>query len=161
MKPEYDALDAEVEIAAPAAVVWDLVSNVRRTGEWSPECVRVVPLGRMRRGCWLVGFNRHGRARWMTLSRVTRHEPEHELAWRVVTNGSEWSYLIEPTSRGCRVIEARRTPDGVGRLANWFIVRFLGGSSAHDTELRSGMQSGLQHIKATAETASAGPMTTG
>jgi hypothetical protein len=53
-------LDASIEIAAPVADVWRTVSDVRRTGEWSPECRRVVPLGRVRNGTWLIGFNRRG-----------------------------------------------------------------------------------------------------
>jgi len=144
-------LNASIEIAAPVADVWRIVSDVRRTGEWSPECVRVRPVGRVRRGAFLIGFNRRGRARWATLSRVVRFEPNQEIAWHVLTNRSIWSYALRPTDGGCELTSARRTPDGVGRVAGLFTRAFLGGQATHDAELESGMQSGLARIKALAE----------
>ena len=38
------------QVESPPAAVWRVVSDVRRTGEWSPECRRVVPLGPLRLG---------------------------------------------------------------------------------------------------------------
>jgi hypothetical protein len=148
---QSSGLNASIEITAPVADVWRIVSDVRRTGEWSPECVRVRPLGRVRRGAFLIGFNRRGRARWATLSRVVRFEPDQEIAWHVLTNKSVWSYTLRPTERGCELTSARRTPDGVGRVAALFTSAFLGGQAAHDTELEAGMRSGLERIKALAE----------
>jgi hypothetical protein len=144
-------LDASIEIAAPVADVWRTVSDVRRTGEWSPECRRVVPLGRVRNGTWLIGFNRRGGTRWPTLSRVVRFEPDAEIAWRVMTNKAIWSYTLRATSFGCVLSSARRTPDGIGRFASFFTRRYLGGQAAHDAELQAGMRSGLERIKALVE----------
>ena len=31
---------AEIDIAAPPEAVWDLISDVTRMGDWSPECYR-------------------------------------------------------------------------------------------------------------------------
>lgn len=144
-------LAAAAEIAAPPWAVWQLISDVRRTGQWSPECRRVVPLGPVRAGCWILGINHRRRVGWVTLSRISRFIPQQEIGWHVVTNGSVWSYRLSATPNGTRVAETRETPAGVGRVAGWFTRRFLGGQRDHDDELEAGMAHGLQQIKAIAE----------
>lgn len=144
-------LTAAAEIAAPPRAVWQVVSDVRRTGQWSPECRRVVPLGPVRAGCWLLGINHRRRVWWVTLSRIGRFAHQQEIAWRVVTNGAVWSYQLSATPSGTRVAETRVTPAGVGRVAGWFTRMFLGGQRDHDDELEAGMARGLQQIKAIAE----------
>jgi hypothetical protein len=144
-------LSASIDIAAPPSAVWALVSDLARTGEWSPECHRVHPLGHIRAGCWLVGFNRRGAARWATLSRVVGYQPGQEIAWRVLTNGAVWTYRIAATPTGTRLIETRQTPNGISPFAGWFTRRFLGGQHRHDDELEAGMGAGLSQIKAIIE----------
>lgn len=148
---EPRSLSADVVVAAPPQAVWAVVSDVRRTGEWSPECARVVPLGRPRRGVFLLGFNRRAKVRWTTVSRVGRYEPEREISWTVLTNRSEWTYRLEPQAEGTRLTETRRTPRGEGAFAVWFTERLLGGQAAHDDELEAGMKAGLERIKHLAE----------
>ena len=148
-----DTLQASVEVAAPPDRVWQVVADVRRTGEWSPECMRVVPVGTVRKGSWLIGLNRRGAARWATLSQVVRFEPEREIAWAVRTNKSIWSYRLEPSGGSTRIVESRETPRGVGRVASWFTQRFLGGKDVHDAELEVGMAQSLAHIKSVVEAA--------
>lgn len=144
-------LRASTEIAAPPADVWTVISDVRRTGEWSPECFKVVPFGVVRPGTWLFGLNRRGGTRWPTLSRIVRFEPDHEIGWAVVTNGAVWTYRLEPSESGTRLTETRETPDGVRAFARFFTRSFLGGQRAHDDELEAGMAEGLQRIKAAVE----------
>jgi hypothetical protein len=144
-------LTATAEIAASPAGVWRVVSDVRRTGEWSPECRRVVPLGPLRRGALLIGFNRRGWVRWATVSRVTSFEPERAIEWVVLTNRSRWRYELRRGPGGTTVTQTRRTPRGEGRFALWFTRRFLDGQAVHDDELEDGMREGLRRIKAIAE----------
>jgi hypothetical protein len=35
-------IDAEIVVAAPPGVVWDLLANITNTGNWSPECIRAA-----------------------------------------------------------------------------------------------------------------------
>jgi Polyketide cyclase / dehydrase and lipid transport len=144
-------LTASTEVAAAPATVWQVVSDVRRTGEWSPECWRVLPLGPVRGGALLVGLNHRERVRWATVSRVIAFIPEREIGWRVLTNRSEWRYQLQPSSVGTTVTQTRRTPRGEGRFAVWFTRALLGGQESHDTELAGGMNHGLARIKAIAE----------
>ena len=144
-------LQAQIDIAAPPPSVWRVVSDLRRTPQWSPQCRRVLPLGAVRAGCWLVGFNRRGAVRWVTLSRVAQYLPEQEISRRVNTNRSIWTYRIEATADGSRLVETRHTPHGINLFARWFTARFLNGQISLDNELEAGMARGLQQIKTLVE----------
>jgi uncharacterized protein YndB with AHSA1/START domain len=144
-------LEVSVEVTASPSQVWEVVSNVRRTGEWSPECRRVVPLGDVGQGALLLGVNRRGTVRWVTLSRVVRYAPPHEISWRVLTNGSVWTYRTGPTPTGTLLTQTRTTPRGIGAFARGFTRTLLGGQQAHDDELEAGMSDGLQRIRRLAE----------
>ena len=140
-------LTASIEVAAPPAAVWRVVSDVRRTGEWSPECRRVVPLGPLRLGTLLIGVNRRDRVRWTTVSRVISCDVGREIGWRVLTNRSEWRYQLQPGPGGTVITQTRRTPRGEGRFALWFTRALLGGQAPHDAELAEGMVCGLERIR--------------
>lgn len=144
-------LVAEIEIAAPPDAVWRVVSDVRRTQEWSPECRRVLLRGDARTGSLLLGLNRRKAITWVTVSRITDLQCECFISWTVLTNRSVWTYRLTPLDSGTRLTETRETPRGEGRFALWFTRAFLGGQRAHDDELEQGMGAGLAVIKATAE----------
>jgi hypothetical protein len=144
-------LRASIDIAARPADVWAVVSDLRRTGEWSPECSRVVPVGGVRAGGWLLGLNRRGPVRWATVSRIVHVDPAGEITWKVLTNGSVWTYRLEPAGTGTRLVETRETPRGVSGFARWFTERFLGGLCGHDDELEAGMAGGLERIRSIVE----------
>lgn len=144
-------LNAGIDIAAPPAEVWHVVSDLRRTPEWSAQCRRVIPLGRIRRGCLLLGFNQQGRTRWVTLSRVVKYRADEEIAWRVLTNNAIWTYRIQASTNGSHLVETRQTPHGITRFARWFTGRFLNGQAWLDDDLEAGMARGLQHIKTLVE----------
>lgn len=140
-------LSATVEIAAPPNEVWQVVSDVRRTNEWSPECRRVMVRGTLRRGSLLFGLNRRKAIGWATVSRVVGLEPDRLISWVVLTNRSVWTYELASIDGGTRLTETRETPRGEGRFALWFTRAFLGGQRDHDDELELGMLQGLTVIK--------------
>jgi uncharacterized protein YndB with AHSA1/START domain len=150
-QPAPRPLTATIDVAAPPESVWDVVADVRRTPEWSPECRRVVPLGRLGPGALLLGVNRRGRVRWVTLSRVVAWAPGEEIGWVVLTNRSEWRYRLAASGTGTSITETRRTPRGEGRFALWFTRVFLDGQAAHDAELEEGMAAGLRRIRTVVE----------
>lgn len=141
-------LTVSTEVAASPAQVWAVVADVRRTGEWSPECVAVTPLGPVRRGTFMLGRNRRGRVHWATLSRIDVYEPGTAIGWTVLTNRSRWRYDLRPVVGGTAVVQTRRTPRGEARFALWFTRRFLDGQARHDDELEGGMAAGLERIRA-------------
>jgi uncharacterized protein YndB with AHSA1/START domain len=148
---EPQPLTASIDVAAPPAQVWSVLSDVRRTGEWSPECLRVLPLSRVRVGALLIGVNHRKRVRWVTLSRVINYWPDQEIGWVVLTNRSEWRYHLQPSGTGTSITHTRRTPRGESRFALVFTQALLGGQARHDAELEQGMHDGLRRIKAIVE----------
>lgn len=147
-------LTAVLDIPAPPDAVWRVISDVRRTGEWSPECRSVTPLGPIRPGTLLLGRNRRNRTQWYTVSRLAEVNAGSGIGWTVLTNRSQWRYLLTPlpstvsVPESTRVTHTRRTPRGEGHFALWFTRRFLGGQAAHDDELEAGMIAGMQRIAA-------------
>lgn len=98
--------------AAPTAV-YDVVSDVRRTGEWSPICVACwwadgnePGAGGPLQGAWFHGRNVAGDRTWETRSLVATADRGHEFAWLV--NGSlvRWGYLMTPEGSGTRLTES-------------------------------------------------------
>jgi uncharacterized protein YndB with AHSA1/START domain len=141
-----------IEIAAPPATVWGIVSDLRRMGEWSPQCVRMAVLGReVGVGTRTLNLNRDGWKRWPTTSRVVVFEPEQTLAFRVPINRTVWTYELEPTATGTLLTESRRAPEGVSRLSNIAVGAALGGPEVFEASLSDGIRRTLERIKAEAE----------
>jgi uncharacterized protein YndB with AHSA1/START domain len=141
-----------IEIAAPPATVWGIVSDLRRMGEWSPQCVRMAVLGReVGVGTRTLNLNRDGWKRWPTSSRVVVFEPEQTLAFRVPLNRTVWTYELEPSATGTVLTESRRAPSGVSRLSNIAVGAALGGTEAFEASLSDGIRRTLERIKAEAE----------
>src|SRR5688500_7377160 len=94
---------AAIEIAADAATVWALVSDVARMSEWSPVCRRVEYLDGATspsEGARFVGHNRQSGARWSRTCVIDVYEPERELGFHTLfrdTVGTHWHYRLEPS----------------------------------------------------------------
>ena len=99
-------------VAAAPLQLYELVADVTRMGEWSPEC---------RGGEWLhgatgpavgaefLGHNKLGPRRWSTTSKVTAADPGREFAFSVVVRGREatrWRYRFEPEGSWTVVTES-------------------------------------------------------
>jgi uncharacterized protein YndB with AHSA1/START domain len=144
-------LQAQIDIDAPVAKVWALVSDLSRMPQWSPQCRMMKPLGPLRQGMRTINFNRRNYAVWPTTSTVTEVIPQKKLAFRVNQNGTIWSYELEPTEAGTRVVETRHAENGVKPAANMTINALFGGVPNFERELVDGMNASLLRIKAAAE----------
>ena len=146
-------------VACPPQALYDLVSDVTRTGEWSPIC----------EACWWdegdgprVGAHFTGRnvtpARtWETRSEVVAAEPGREFAWVVGDGIVRWSYLLEPAQGGTRLSETWQLLPG----APEFFARKYGAEGdsviAERTEAaRTGIPATLRAIKDIAERSARG-----
>lgn len=155
--------EASVVIDAPADVVWDMVADVTRMGEWSPECYSCRWVGRRREpvvGARFVGFNKRGWARWITTNEVVEAERGRAFVFRTRETGVRWGYRLEAAGGagdegdggGTRVTETRDLRDS----RTWLIKLsgpFVGGMDGHADELRVGMRRTLERLKAAAESA--------
>lgn len=146
-------IEESVEVAADPARVWALVSDLPRLAEWSPQVVRsFVRTGRpVRLGSRLLNVNRRGLLVWPTRSSVVRFEPHREIAFRVADNFTVWSFTLEPTATGTRVVHRREAPDGISAVSDRLTRRVLGGVPSFQAELRQGMRATLAGIRTAAE----------
>lgn len=146
-------LTAEVHVDAPPSRVWEVVTDFDRMPGWSPELVRMVPLGRggLRPGRQYVGINRRGAVVWPTRNRVVAVEPERLLPWDTVSSGARWAFELHPDGAGTRVVQRRMVTVGLTLPARAFATALLGGSVSHADELEDGMRATLEALKADAE----------
>jgi uncharacterized protein YndB with AHSA1/START domain len=144
-----------VHIAAPADRVWDLVSDVTRIGEFSPETFEAQWLDGAtgpRAGARFRGHvrrNGRGPVYWTTCT-VTAAEPEREFAFSVAGLGgataNTWRYQLEPAGDGTDVTESFAMPATLVNRIYWS----LGGPARLRTNL-NGMRTTLERIKAVVE----------
>ena len=148
-------IEATLDIAAPPAAVWALVSDLRNMPQWSPQTWRSFPRrGESGLGAHFFNINRKGLLVWPTRSKVVRFEEGREIAWRVKENFTIWSVRLEPTpDGGTRVVQTREAPDGISDLSVNLTNVALGGVEKFTATLQRDMRSTLARIKAAAEAA--------
>ena len=143
-------IQATIEIDAPPADVWDVVSDVRRMPEFSPELRKVWVLGRATgTGARFVGVNRRGVVAWPTVSTVVRWEPQQAIAWRTRESGATWLYEVEPAGTGTRLTGRRILPQFTRGTA--LLGPVIGGAAGHDAELAAGIRTTMERMKARIE----------
>jgi uncharacterized protein YndB with AHSA1/START domain len=144
-------LQAQIDIDAPVAKVWALVSDLSRMPQWSPQCRLMKALGQLRQGTRTINLNRRNKMYWPTTCVVTEVIPEKKMAFQVNQNGTIWSYELEPTDTGTRLVESRHAENGVKAFANLSVNTMFGGVPNFERELVDGMNASLSRIKAAAE----------
>jgi len=146
-------LRAETTIDASPEDVWAVLTDLRRMPEWSPELVRMIPLGRggLKAGRQYLGVNRRKAVVWPTRSVVATCEPGRRLAWDTRSSGARWIYELEPDGAATRVVHRRPVPRRLTALSRVFTPIALGGSDSHADELEQGMGVTLARLKAAVE----------
>lgn len=144
-------LQAEIEIDAPVARVWNLISNLDNMPKWSPQCRLMKALGQVKPGTRTFNLNRRNKLFWPTTSTITELIPERKLAFRVNANNTVWCYELEPTATGTKVVETRHAENGVKAVSNMAVNAAMGGVPNFEKELVAGMNTSLARIKAAAE----------
>jgi hypothetical protein len=92
-----------VVVDADPDTVYAVISDVTRTGEWSPICEACWwdsgdepgPDG-PREGAWFTGRNVTPDRTWETRSLVVAAEPGREFAWLVGGKLVRWGYVLRP-----------------------------------------------------------------
>ena len=146
-----------VHMAAPADLIWDLVSDVTRVGEFSPETFEAQWLGGAtgpRAGARFRGHvRRNGRGPvYWTVCTVTACDPGREFAFTVAGPGGRtvntWCYQLEPAGGGTDVTESFELPDTMLTRLYWMVA----GSARGRTNI-NGIRVTLEKMKAVIETA--------
>ena len=99
------------EINAAPSVIWAMVTDLPRMGEWSPEATGGEWLGGAAQaslGAKFKGTNKNGTKSWSTVAKVTTFDVDRCFAFDALAVGmkiARWTYAIEPTASGCVVTE--------------------------------------------------------
>lgn len=112
--PEQDEFEFadSITVAASPHEVYDVVSDVTRTGEWSPICVRCTwdegweaDGGGPRVGAAFTGHNVKPDREWQTRNEVVAAEPGRAFTWDVGGGLVRWGYELAPEDGGTRLTE--------------------------------------------------------
>jgi hypothetical protein len=101
-----------VHVDADPDTVWDVVSDVTRTGEWSPICVRCAwdPGDGPRVGAHFTGYNVKPDREWETRSEVVAAERGRVFRWAVNGGRVFWGFEMVPDGEGTRLTETWEFP---------------------------------------------------
>jgi len=99
---------ASIVVARPPETLYAMVSDVTRTGEWSPTCracwwddgAGPTP------GSWFTGRNETPTRVWETRSQVLVAEPGREFAFVVGGSLVRWGYTMAPVDGGTELTES-------------------------------------------------------
>lgn len=147
-------LEDSIEIAATPGRVWELVRDVRRLPEWSPqvESTRLrAGFDEVALGAEFTSLNRQGELTWTTHGAIVRYAREQEIAFRIAENWVIWSFRLDASGPGTRLTQRREAPEGISDLSRELTDGFLGGQEAFTRSMRSGMRQTLEGLKAAAE----------
>lgn len=146
--------ESTIEIDAPPELVYALISDVTRTGEWSPECYRCEWLEGWdgpEVGARFRGYNRYRWLKWSRLNEVVVADPGREFAFKVLTDwmnkdSSIWRYQLE--ERDGRTVLTERT-----EVLVWpgSMVRFLTFLARRPMDMTDNISDSLVKIKRMAE----------
>jgi uncharacterized protein YndB with AHSA1/START domain len=147
--------EATTWVAAPPEQVWSLVSDVTRTGDWSPVCWKVEwldPDGEPRVGARFRGHNKLNGVRWSRDCEVTVAEPARRFGFSTefkTRESTRWLYTLVAEDGGTRVTESYQ----VISIPTWVrMMRKLPGAMAKtERDLRWNMEQSLARLKERAE----------
>lgn len=146
--------EVSVRMAAPPETVWDLVSDVTRIGEFSPETFEArwtrgstgPELGATFAGH--VKRNGVGPTYWVPCT-VTRCEPQRVFEFAVGTSSmtvNNWGYRLEPDGDGTVVTEYFRLEPSLPIRAYWLLLGRLRGRTNE-----RGMRTTLERMRTVVE----------
>lgn len=139
-----------VPMQATPERVWEVLSDVTRIGEFSPETFEA----RWTRGSTgpEVGAHFKGHVRrngigpvYWTLCRVTDCEPGRRFGFTVLAGDrpvNNWAYEITPTADGCEVTESFRLESNPLLRTYWLLLGWARGRTN-----REGMRRTLERVR--------------
>ena len=111
-------------VEASPAFLYSLLSDITRTGEWSPVCTSCwwddeAEAGRV--GAWFTGHNELPYRTWETRSEVVMAERDREFAWVVGGSFVRWGFTLTSAETGTVLTESWEfLPDGIAMFQDKF-----------------------------------------
>src|ERR1700728_2464456 len=142
-----------LHIAAPAEQLYEMVADVTRTPEFSPEileCHWVDGADSPAVGARFRARNKvPNRPSWTNKPVVTGMEPGRSFTFARTEKFAgtvEWSYRFEPDAAGTGTTVTEPLT-----AVGWFVIGTLFGRKDRHTDMRAGMEQTLERMRALAE----------
>jgi hypothetical protein len=159
MRQELSTDHVSRYIEAPPQALYDLVSDVTRTPEYSNEVVRCTWIGGATGpavGARFKAINKAGRGpKWPNKPIVTAADSGNQFAFartEPFAGTVEWCYSFVPEGTGTRVTESYEVTKKL-TIVGWFIIGTLYGLKDRRSDLRAGMTASLERIAEIVENA--------
>lgn len=143
-----------IVVAVDPSHLYAMVSDVTRTGEWSPIC----------KACWwdegdgpqvgahFTGRNETPERTWETRSQVVTADPDRVFAWEVNGGWVRWGFSMQPTEGGTRLTESWSfLPAGIAGFGDRFGAEADAEIAKRSDAALDGIPATLAAIKAIAE----------
>lgn len=144
-----------VVVAVSPAVLFDLVTDIGRTGEWSPICTGCWwddPAEAAQEGAWFTGRNELPHRTWETRSQVVVADRPREFAFLVGDGFVRWGYTFEPAGEGTLLTESWHfLPAGIEMFQQKYGEDAATEIAERTRAARSGIPATLAAIKRIAE----------
>jgi uncharacterized protein YndB with AHSA1/START domain len=157
MKQELTTDSVERVIAAPPEKLYEIVSDVTRTPELSPEivkCTWVKGATGPAVGARFRAINKAGRGpKWPNTPVVVTADPGREFAFartEPFAGTVEWRYRFDPDGTATKVTESYKVTKELTPVG-WFIIDTLYGLKDRRRDLRAGMVQTLDRLADLAE----------
>jgi len=144
-----------ITVQASAQTLYDLVSDIGRTGEWSPICTACwwddeTTAGEV--GAWFTGRNVLPERTWESRSQVVVAEPGREFSWLVGSKYVRWGYTFAGVDGGTILTETWEfLPEGIAMFEERYGSEAAAQIADRTEQARSGIPKTLAAIKQIAE----------
>lgn len=143
-----------VVVADSPENLYDLVTDIARTGEWSPICTACWwdGDGGPRAGAWFTGRNEADGHVWETSSQVEIAQRGKQFAWLVGGAFARWSYTFAPVEGGTSLTESWEfRPEGLAMFNEKYGSEAQARIDKRVEQARAGIPTTLAAIKRIAE----------
>lgn len=109
--------EESIVVEATPEALYDLVSDISRTGEWSPVCTScwwddAGQAGQV--GAWFTGHNELPDRTWETRSQVAAADRGREFAWIVGGSFVRWGFTLDLDGDATKLTESWQfLPSGI------------------------------------------------
>ncbi len=138
-------------IAATPEALYDLVSDITRTGEWSPVCTACwwdEPGEAGQVGAWFTGHNELPGRAWETRSQITAADRGREFTWVVGGSFVRWSFTFHPDGNMTKLTESWEfLPAGIAMFQQKYADQAAAEIDARTRQAHEGIPRTLAAIK--------------
>ena len=159
MKTNTRQHQESVTVQVTAETLYNLVSDITRTGEWSPVCTSCwwddeASAGHA--GAWFTGRNEIPGRSWETRSQVVAAERGREFAWVVGGRFVRWGFTLTPAGNGTTLTESWEfLPEGIAMFGEKYGDEADAQIAERTQQALDGIPKTLAAIKRIAESADA------